>query len=89
MISPRGVGRQQAVALGVEIREGCEVTAVHPERSVIIGGAEHAHDRVINAAGPWAAQLLVQSGVPSPYHLDLVRGSHLVLADRTEHAYLL
>jgi glycerol-3-phosphate dehydrogenase len=78
----------QAKALGVEIHEGREVTAIRPDGAVIIDGVVHSYDRVINAAGPWATQLLEKSGLPSPYQLDLVRGSHLVLADPTEHAYL-
>ena len=33
-------------------------------------------------AGPWAEQLIKQSGLNLPYQLDLVRGSHLI-ANRT------
>lgn len=44
---------------------------------------------VVNAAGPWALRLLQESGIDSPYELDLVRGSHLLLEQPCKQAYLL
>jgi len=52
-------------------------------------GATHAHDRLINVAGPWAHRLLQASGLDSPYELDLVRGSHLILEQPCKQAYFL
>jgi len=36
-------------------------------------------DWVVNAAGPWAVELLQQSGMSTDVKLDLVRGSHMLL----------
>lgn len=51
--------------------------------------ATHEHDRLTNVAGPWAHRLLQESGLDSPYQLDLVRGSHLILKNPCNQAYLL
>ncbi|MCP3675030.1 MAG: glycerol-3-phosphate dehydrogenase/oxidase [Gammaproteobacteria bacterium] len=47
------------------------------------------YDRIINAAGPWAEQLLKDNKIPSSYSMDLVRGSHIVINKKSEHAYIL
>jgi glycerol-3-phosphate dehydrogenase len=75
---------------GVEIHEHTEVVSVDEHGGVRKGDeACLSYDRVINVAGPWAEQLLEKSGLSAPYHLDLVRGSHLLLADACNQAYLL
>ncbi len=80
---------EQAMALGVEILEHCEVRAVTPEGRVATANNVSQHDRVINVTGPWANELSDRSRVATPYRLDLVRGSHLVLNQVCEQAYLL
>ncbi|RCS58466.1 glycerol-3-phosphate dehydrogenase [Parvibium lacunae] len=43
---------------------------------------------VVNAAGPWAAQLLGKTlQVKSQYHLRLVKGSHIVVPKLYDHTY--
>ena len=43
---------------------------------------------VVNAAGPWAAQVLGQTlKSPSQYHLRLVKGSHIIVPKLYDHAY--
>lgn len=46
---------------------------------------------VINATGPWVAQLNEQLNIGTPYKLSLVQGSHIVLPKLYEgsHAYIL
>lgn len=80
---------EQAQRFGVTIVEHAEVLAVTPTGEVQLAHERRQYDRLINIAGPWAARLLEQSGIPSPIRLSLVRGSHLVLSRRTEHPYLL
>lgn len=81
---------EQARQAGVNIAEHTEVTALTQDGHVTTAnGAMHAHDRLINVAGPWAHRLLQTSGLDSPYELDLVRGSHLILAQPCKQAYLL
>lgn len=70
----------QAREAGVRIRENCEVHRICQSGEVLTETGRERHDVIINAAGPWARELLERSGIASRYHLDLVRGSHLVVA---------
>jgi len=81
---------EQAEHAGVSIAERTEITALTQDGQVITAdGATHAHDRLINVAGPWAHRLLQESGLDSPYELDLIRGSHLILEHPCKQAYFL
>lgn len=80
----------QARHAGVEIRENTEVLALGRDGEVsTAAGLTRRHDRLVNVAGPWAKRLMQESGVQTPYELDLVRGSHLVLRQPCEQAFLL
>lgn len=79
----------QARAAGVVFREGAAVTRVTRAGELEADGKTYQFDRVVNAAGPWAGQLLEQSGVATRYGLDLVRGSHLLLRSCVSRGYLL
>ncbi len=80
----------QARQAGVNIAEHTEVTALTQDGQVITeNGAVHAHDRLIHVAGPGAERLLQATALDSPYQLDLVRGSHLILEVPCKQAYLL
>lgn len=68
----------QARQAGVQMFENTPVEKI-TEAGVVVTDMRRQYDWVINAAGPWAEQLLVQSGLASAYHLTLVRGSHLVV----------
>lgn len=70
---------EQAARAGVALHPFTPVERVTPDGRVFAGGRDMAYDRVVNASGPWARQLLDRSGIGSRYELDLVRGSHLVL----------
>lgn len=81
---------RRAQDAGAVLREGCEVRSVDSSGRIrFADGASCKHDRLINVCGPWAEQLLQQSGIASPYRLDLIRGSHLVLDRPCPQAYLL
>lgn len=80
---------EQAKQAGAVLHEGTEVTAIDTQGHIHITGHGHSYDRVINVGGPWAVDLLERSGIPSPYRLDTVRGSHLLLERECPQAYLL
>jgi len=78
--------QQQAIQAGVVIHEGQEVVALNTVGLMSIrsvGQEERHHKRrfswVVNACGPWAGQLLAQSGIDTDVRLDLVRGTHLLV----------
>ncbi len=72
---------EQARRAGVQMFEHTPVEKITAD-GVVVTGVTLKYDRVINAAGPWAEQLLAQSGLRSAYRLTLVRGSHLVVRRR-------
>jgi len=81
---------EQARQTGVTISEHTEVRVLTKDGQLTTAdGTTHQHDRLVNVAGPWANRLLQESGIDSPYELDLVRGSHLVLEQPCKQAYLL
>jgi glycerol-3-phosphate dehydrogenase len=70
----------------VVIHEGQEVMRLSTHGAIWIRAAteeepqtEFCFDWVVNAGGPWAGQLLAQSGIETDVRLDLVRGSHLLV----------
>lgn len=66
---------------GVAIEEHAPVARIVPDGTLGLGdGRTMVFDAIVNAAGPWARALLDRSGVATRTRLDLVRGSHLVLA---------
>lgn len=80
---------EQAQQAGVVLHEQTEVTAIDTQGHIYITGQTHSYDHVINVGGPWAVALLEHSGIPSPYRLDTVRGSHLIIQQECPQAYLL
>jgi glycerol-3-phosphate dehydrogenase len=81
---------EQVRAAGGKLHEDTAVASVSTTGSITLQNGECTnYDRVINVCGPWAAQLLESSGLHSPYRLDTVRGSHLVIDQPCIQAYLL
>lgn len=71
---------EQASNAGVSIHEESVVSSLNPaEGSICVAGTHKKYDLVINASGPWAKQLLVESAVQSEYSLDLVQGTHILV----------
>jgi glycerol-3-phosphate dehydrogenase len=80
---------EKAAAAGVRIHTDTCVESISPDATVRVDGQRSSFDKVVNATGPWARELLDASGIPARYDLDLVRGSHLVLDGPCESAFLL
>lgn len=71
--------KEQALAAGVEIHEQTPVERVSPQGRLTTAGGTACFDWLVNAAGPWAVELLERSGLATDVRLDLVRGSHLLV----------
>jgi len=80
---------EQAKSEGVTVLEHTQVDCITVDGSVEIQGNQRQYDRVVNVTGPWAVELLKQSGLPYEYDLDLVRGSHLLLDRNIKHGMML
>jgi len=80
---------EKATAAGVRMHTENLVEAISPDATVQVDGQQRCYDKVVNAAGPWARQLLETSGIEAQHHLDLIRGSHLLLDSECENAFLL
>jgi glycerol-3-phosphate dehydrogenase len=80
----------QAQAQGAQVIEKTEIASISTTGKITtVNGTIYQHDRILNVAGPWAQQLLQRSGISTPYRLDLVRGSHLILTQSCPQAFLL
>lgn len=81
---------EQTRAAGVQIHEHSAVQRISPSGALTLAdGQQMQFERIANIAGPWALELLAQSGLQAEHRLDLVRGSHLVLDAPCPQAYLL
>ena len=80
---------EQGKSEGGTVLEHTQVDCITADGSVEIQGNQRQYDRVVNVAGPWAVELLKQSGLPYEYDLDLVRGSHLLLDRNIKHGMML
>ena len=78
----------QAAQAGVRICTAHKVTSLSKDGELRVNGTSVRYEMLFNVAGPWSEELLQQSGIHSYHHLDLVRGSHLLLSRPTQHAYL-
>ncbi|MEN9771422.1 MAG: hypothetical protein RJA58_65 [Pseudomonadota bacterium] len=73
----------QAKKAGVTMTEGARVQKIYEDGLVQLTTPESTSsqfDLIINAAGPWAEQLLAASSIPHGHGLTLIRGSHLLVA---------
>jgi glycerol-3-phosphate dehydrogenase len=80
---------ERAAAAGVRVHTETLVEKIAPDATVQVDGRRSRFDRVVNAAGPWACELLEASGIAARHELDLVRGSHLLLDRPCDGAFLL
>ena len=76
-------------AMGARILTSMPVERVQPDGSLVTAQGREQYDGIVNASGPWSAALLERSGIKSRYSLDLVRGSHLLVARRHDLGFLL
>jgi len=80
---------ENAATAGVRIHTGTRVESIAPDATMRVDGQARRFDRVVNATGPWARELLDASGIAARHDLDLVRGSHLLLDRPCENVLLL
>ena len=73
----------QARRAGVAVLENVRITRITTEGRLTLAGASQKtpeqFDLIVNAAGPWAEQLLDDSGISHDHGLTLIRGSHLLV----------
>jgi glycerol-3-phosphate dehydrogenase len=74
---------------GVLIHENEPVLNIDAGAKIALRKGERSFDFVVNVAGPWAEQLLQQSNIVPARKLSLIRGSHLLLPETCQQAYLL
>lgn len=79
---------EQASRAGVNVRTAIEVLSITETGGLLTKTETLQYEVLFNIAGPWAEELLQRSRIHSTHHLELVRGSHLVLSRRAEHAFL-
>ncbi len=75
--------------LGVIIKENSPVLKLDNNGTVETSEGKQVFDRIVNAAGPWSAELLEKSQQPMQQTLDLVRGSHLLLPHVSKFGHML
>ena len=80
---------EQAIQVGVNVKENQPVDKVDVNGNLHVVGDIIHYDFIVNASGPWAVKLLEKSGITSPYRLDTVKGSHIVVSRKCEQSYLL
>ncbi|MFV0644659.1 MAG: glycerol-3-phosphate dehydrogenase [Sphingomonadaceae bacterium] len=79
-----------AASRGANIRHHCAVTGMTRQQSYWIVETEcgtfHARS-VVNAAGPFALDIISMAGMSTHRHMRLVRGSHIVVPRLFDHAF--
>ena len=79
----------RACEAGVEIHERTPIESFDTSGRLKIGAdSVKYYDLLINAAGPWAANLNERNNIKTDFSLDLVRGSHLLINHQLQHSYL-
>lgn len=79
---------EQATRAGVRLQTETEVLSITETGGLLTKNGALQYDVLFNIAGPWAEELLQRSQISSNHHLELVRGSHLVLSRPANHAFL-
>lgn len=75
---------------GAVIRENTNVERLYKEGSIELTTNENLKfDKIINVAGPWSEDLLKKSNIKSDIHLDLVRGSHIIIDNPLDSGFIL
>lgn len=77
---------QEAISQGVSVITHTAVSCLSTQGTLDVNGEQRHFDRVINAAGPWAGQLLETAAIKSKFSVKHVRGSHLLLNASLPHA---
>lgn len=80
---------ERVISKGGRIFENTPVLEVRNDGGLRTPNGWLKYDLVVNAAGPWAKELIVKSDLKSPYDLDWVRGSHIVLKQKVPAGLML
>lgn len=77
---------KNAIDLGVKIISPTKVDAIKSTGSIFCNAMGWMdYDFIVNAAGPWASELIKNSNLDSKINLDYLKGSHLVLNREIEN----
>ena len=72
--------KNQALNKGVILKENHEVLSFSNNGALKTNSSSNEnYDFIINAAGPWAKELLNKNNINSKFDMSLVRGSHLIV----------
>ena len=82
--------KDNAILSGVKIFEDTPINSFNINGELTMpDGVQKKYDYVINASGPWAAELNKKNNIKTKYDLDLVRGSHLIINTNVKRYYLM
>ena len=80
---------KQAKKAGVKIFEKTEVNKFTTKGEITTSRfGTKSYDFIVNAAGPWAAQLNAANNIETNHYLRLIRGSHLILDRNISGSFL-
>ena len=80
---------REAKKAGVKIHENTKVDGFTEDAEIITSKFGSINfDFIVNAAGPWAANLNTINNIQTDYYLRLIRGSHLLLNTEVSGAFL-
>ena len=94
IMDDQGLGMWAAEQLqqrGVMFYTHTPVARLRSNGITLLTGEDRPYDAVVNATGPWAADLIAASNIQTKNNLGLmlVRGSHLILKRKLEQAVVL
>ncbi len=79
---------EQAKQEGATLYENTPVKTIDIEGNIQLENKILEYDHIINIAGPWVEQLLRKSSITTPYKIDAIRGSHLIINRSCNQSYL-
>jgi len=81
--------RENSIAAGTAIFEETKVERFTTNGKIMSSRfGLRQYDFIVNAAGPWAAQINEQNEIGTNFYLRLIRGSHLILDHKVSGSYL-
>jgi glycerol-3-phosphate dehydrogenase len=81
--------REKSIIAGTEIFEEERVERFTSRGEITSSRfGRRQYDVIVNAAGPWAAQLNENNEISTKFYLRLIRGSHLILDHQVSGSYL-
>ena len=82
--------KDKAIKNGVHIFENTKISSFDDEGNLYLPNKKNSkYNYIINMTGPWAASLNKKNNINTPYDLNLIKGSHLLLDLKIKKYYLL